>query len=61
MEKTNNNPADFLLDKPECTESKLTTVSVTQKLKEKLDTLKLVKRDTYNDVIQRLVDGTGSN
>ena len=35
-----------------------TTIQITKKLKEKLDQLKVSKRDTYNQVIEDLVEDT---
>lgn len=35
----------------------ITTIQLDKKLKEKLDSLKIHKRETYNELISRLIDG----
>jgi len=37
-------------------ENNLTSIQVKVSLKEKLDSLKLIPRETYNDVIERMID-----
>lgn len=42
-----------------------TTISITEEIKKKLDTLKIHSRETYNDVMERILNieknGCGAN